>query len=231
MPKTYPLDGRAAPVDGAIFSAFLTAFLPDFEYEIAISYLQLQNWQNGLARPLHHNFLKPYLINGRPRNMVEALEIDGVADGLAELAVIARDWWLADDARLLPGETNGVTVFEILYEDGCRYFGYTGESVFERLEALSNGWADVRSNGFVSEHCRQMPYVVRCVASSLDRGEARALRELLVAEAPDGGLRIDGTTVMSPNCSVQEGDDGVEVMSFAEWAKTTNGGFKKVISE
>ena len=139
----------------------------------------------------------------------------------------ARDWWLEGDAGLLPGEVGGVTVFEILYEDGCRYFGYTEMSVFKRLAELSDGLVDVRSNGFVSEHCRHMPYVVRCVASNLDRGGARELRELLVAEAPDGGLKIDGTTVTSPACRLQEGDDGVEVMSFEEWAKTMSGGFNE----
>ena len=158
--------------------------------------------------------------------MVETLAIDGVPDSLAEMNLAARDWWLGDDARLLPGEVGGVTVFEILYEDGCRYFGYTGKSVLERLAELSNGLVDVRSNGFVSEHCRQLAYVMRCVASNLDQGGARELRELLVAEAPDEDLRIDGTTVMSPACRLKEGDDGVEVMSFAEWAKTTSGGFK-----
>ena len=133
---------------------------------------------------------------------------------------VARDWWYHDGGRLLPGEVDGVTVFEILYQDECRYFGFTGSSVFERLVELSRGLVDVRANGFVSAHCRQMSYVVRCVASNLDRGTGRELRELLVAEAPDGGVRIDGTTVMSPVCWLKEGDDDVEVMSFAEWAKT-----------
>ena len=134
---------------------------------------------------------------------------------------VARDWWYHDGGRLLPGEAGeaGVTVFEILYEDGCHYFGFTGSSVFERLVELSSGLVDVRSNGFVSAHCRQMSYVVRCVSSDLDRGVARELRELLVAEAPDGVSRIDGTTVMSSACWLKEGGDNVEVMTFAEWAK------------
>ena len=132
---------------------------------------------------------------------------------------VARDWWYHDGGRLLPGEA-GVTVFEILYEDGCRHFGFTGSSVFERLVELSSGLVDVRSNGFVSAHSRQMSYVVRCVSSDLDRGLARELRELLVAEAPDGVSRIDGTTVISSACWLKEGGDDVEVMTFAEWVKT-----------
>ena len=158
--------------------------------------------------------------------MDKELKKEGVPGPSVDASMTARHWWQESDGPLLPGEIDGVTVFEILFQDECRYFGFTGTSVFERLVELSNGLVDVRSNSFVSEHCRQMSYVVRCVASNLDRGGARELRELLVAEAPDGGLRIDGTTVMSAVCWLKEGEDDVEVMSFAEWAKTTSGGLK-----
>ena len=151
--------------------------------------------------------------------MKEKPDIAALTLSPADQIRVARDWWFHDGGRLLPGEA-GVTVFEILYQDECRYFGFTGSSVFERLVELSRGLVDVRSNGFVSEHCRQMSYVVRCVSSDLDRGLARELRELLVAEAPDGVSRIDGTTVMSSACWLKEGGDDVEVMTFAEWAKT-----------
>ena len=156
-------------------------------------------------------------------DMGEKSKVDRLLDRSADLGLLASDWWQENDGRLLPGEAGeagGVTVFEILYQDGCRHFGFTGMRVFERLVELSNGLVDVRSNGFVSEHCRQLSYVVRCVASNLDRDVARELRELLVAEAPDGASRIDGTTVISPACSLKEGDDDVVVMTFAEWAKT-----------
>ncbi len=149
------------------------------------------------------------------------------ADSSAEMNRIATDWWRDSSGALVPGEGEGVTVFEILFQDDCRYFGFTGTSVFERLVELSNGLVDVRSNSFVGEHCRRLSYVVRCVASNLDRGTGRELRELLVSEAPDGVLRIDGTTAMSPKCWLKKGDDNAEVMTFAEWAKTTSGGFKQ----
>ena len=158
-------------------------------------------------------------------DMGDKSKIDGVLDRSADLGLLASDWWQENDGRLLPGEAGGVTVFEILYQDGCRHFGFTGTNVFDRLVELSNGLVDGRSNGFVSEH-RQLSYVVRCVATNLDRGTGRELRELLVSEAPDGALRIDGTTVISPACSLKEGDDDVVVMTFAEWAKTTSGGLK-----
>ena len=165
--------------------------------------------------------------DGKLRDKGEKSKIDGVLDRSADLGLLASDWWQENDGRLLPGEAGGVTVFEILYQDGCRYFGFTGTSVFERLVELSNGLVDVRSNSFVGEHCRRLSYVVRCVASNLDRGTGRELRELLVSEAPDGVSRIDGTTAMSPKCWLKEGDDDVEVMTFPEWAKTKSGGFKE----
>ena len=152
--------------------------------------------------------------------MKEKPDITELLPSPADQIRVARDWWYHDGGRLLPGEVDGVTVFEILYQDECRYFGFTGSSVFERLVELSHGLVYVRSNGFVSEHCRQMSYVVRCVSSDLDRGVARELRELLVAEAPDGVSRIDGTTVISSACWLKEGGDDVEVMTFAEWVKT-----------
>ena len=144
--------------------------------------------------------------------------------------MVAGRWWQESYAPLLAGEVHGVTVFEILFQDQCRYFGFTGMSVFERLVELSSGVLDVRSNAFVSEHCRQLPYVVRCVASNLHRTAGRELRDLLVAQAPDEDvLRIDGTTVTSLHCWIKKGDggdSGVGVMSFAEWAKNESGGLK-----
>ena len=143
----------------------------------------------------------------------------------ADPALFVAARWADSDGGRLPGEESGITLFEILFQDGCRHFAFTGTSVFERLVKLSSGSADVRSNPFLSAHCRQMSYVVRCVASNLDQGAGRELRDLLVAGAPSGVSRIDGTTAMSPDCWLKEGED-VEVMTFAEWAKTTGGGPK-----
>lgn len=132
---------------------------------------------------------------------------------------IARQWWLESDGRRVPGQSDGVTVFEIIFQDECRYFGFTGASVFEQV-------VDVRANPFISEHCQQMAYVVRCVRSGLDRRGGRELRDQLVAQAPEGSFRIDGTTVTTADCCVHREANDVEVMSFAEWVKTNDGGVK-----
>ena len=158
--------------------------------------------------------------------MDDGLKREGDAGRPGDPVLVAGHWWQENYRPLLPGETDGVTVFEILFQDQCRYFSFTGMSVFERLVELSSGVLDVRSNAFVSEHSRQLPYVVRCVASSLSRAAARELRDLLVAGAPDDRLRIDGTTVTSVDCWIKTAQEGVVVMSFAEWAKNERGGLK-----
>ena len=63
-------------------------------------------------------------------------EIDGAPGRLAEMNLVARDWWSGADARLLPGEAGGVSVFVIDFADECRFFGYTGSRVFDRVSEL-----------------------------------------------------------------------------------------------
>ena len=138
----------------------------------------------------------------------------------AEIHQLVTDWWQESGYPLLPGEGDGVTLFEVRFQDGCRYFGLTEIGVFERLVELSRGLVDIRSSLFVSGHCRHMCYVVRCLASGLDRGVATNLREEVVAEAPDGYSPVDGATVVSAGCWLNGGSDPTVVMSFAEWAKS-----------
>ena len=126
--------------------------------------------------------------------------IEGVPDRFVELFLITRDWWLEDDSRLLPGEEGGATVFVVDFADGCRYCGYTSEGVFSRLGELMGGPFDHGSNEFAMEHGRGMVYLVRCVASGMDEGEARALRNLLVSQAPDEGSYSNGTTLEYAGC-------------------------------
>ena len=152
--------------------------------------------------------------------MVETIGIDGVSDRSVEMDVVARDWWRDDDARLLPGEEGGATTFMVEFEDGCRYCGYTGGSVFERLRQLMGGSCDRGSNDFVREHGQQMVYVVWCVASNLDRSRARELRNQLASQAPGDLFVVDGTTLTASDCWLKEGAPEVEVMTFAEWANS-----------
>ena len=122
-----------------------------------------------------------------------------IPDDLKERVQFARDWW-DDETRRLPGEERLNTVFVIEYYDGCKYFGYTKEYVAYRVATLSayiGGWG---STLFVEQHARTVPYVVRCIESNLDDQDAKELRDIMVAQAPEEFHRGFGTTVQSPNC-------------------------------
>ena len=126
-----------------------------------------------------------------------------------KLVHLARDWWRDGDARLLPGEASGRTVFVVDFWDGCRYFGYTRGSVFARVAELVSEMPGLGSHPFAVQHACRVPYVVRCLASSLDARQARQLRNLLVLEAPAGSTGFNGTTVRAAGCClVEEGSGG-----------------------
>ena len=144
-----------------------------------------------------------------------------VGVGFVDMNLMATEWWREDRKRLLPGEAGGATVFVVEFQDGCCYFGYTGRSVVARLGELLGGSYDWGSDDFMTRHSKEMPYVVRCVASNLDRYQARSLRNLLVSMAPRDDYEGKSTAAVSSRCWLREGDsDGagdVEVMTFAEW--------------
>ena len=140
--------------------------------------------------------------------MGDSFGIEGVPDGFAEMYLVARDWWRDDDARLLPGEESRTTVFVVDFRDGCRYFGYTGESVVGRMASLMSDLGGFGSNPFVLQHVARVPYVVRCVESGLDKRQARQLRDMLVSEAPGDMTRSNGTTVEAVGCWLEEDSAG-----------------------
>ena len=155
--------------------------------------------------------------------MGDKLKIDGVLDGPADLSVFAIDWWQGDDGRLLPGEASGFTVFVVEFQDGCRYVSCTGLSVFVVLTELMCGSPVHGSGDFVKEHCREMAYVVRCVASDLAEAAAVELVDRLVLAAPERLLRLLGSrgqVLEDAECFLGKNAPGLVTMSFAEWAKT-----------
>ena len=119
----------------------------------------------------------------------------------------AKDWWSADRFRLLPGEEGAHTVFAIDFYDRCKYFGYTKELVFYRAASLAahiDSWAP---NAFVMEHAQRVPYTIRCISSGLNDLQARRLRNMLVAQAPQNLLAPRGSIVQTPNCWLHEPED------------------------
>ena len=151
--------------------------------------------------------------------MGEKSDMDGVSEQSEEIYQVAKDWWLKDAARLLPGEKGGATVFVLEFQDGCRYAGYANGRVFGGLADLMAGPLAPGSDEFVREHGRRMAYSVHCVASDLDRSRAIALRDELVSQAPGDAYVASGPAVTTSNCWLMEGEPEVKVLSFSEWAK------------
>ena len=143
-------------------------------------------------------------------------EINVAADRVAEMNLIARDWWGRDNPRLLPGECGGVTVFVLDFADGCRFFGYTGLPVSDRVAALVMKRGAYTTNDFVSGHAARVPYVVRCIASGLGRGDARHLRDFLVLLAPSQSAGAGRSVVESAGCWLAEDDAGGDSLPFSE---------------
>ena len=119
----------------------------------------------------------------------------------------ARDWWNHDRFRLLPGEEDAHTVFVIDFYDRCKYFGYTKESVFYRAASLATNIDSWAPNAFVMEHAQRVPYTIRCIKSGLNDLQAKRLRNMLVAQAPQNLLTPRGCVVQTANCWLFEPDD------------------------
>ena len=122
-------------------------------------------------------------------------------------ADFAQDWWSTDRFRLLPGEHEDHTVFVIDFYDRCKYFGYTKESVFHRAASLSTHIDSWAPNAFVMEHAARIPYAIHCIKSGLNDLQARRLRNMLVAQAPQNIVTPRGSIVQTPNCWLHEPEE------------------------
>ena len=132
--------------------------------------------------------------------MTQRNDLSKLPDDLKERVQFARDSWDDDETRRLPGEERLNTVFVIEYYDGCKYFGYTKDHVAYRVAILSayiGGWGPTL---FVEQHARNVAYVVRCIESNLNDQDAKELRDIMVAQAPEEFHHSSGTTVQPRNC-------------------------------
>lgn len=127
---------------------------------------------------------------------------DGLRKEFHDRIVFADQWWqnAESEGHQLPGEENLNTVFVIDFYDGCRYFGYTNESVTYRVASLAFHLGSWGTTSFVENHARRVPYVVRCIASNLEDRDAKEVRDLMAARAPENFTHAYGTTVQSPDC-------------------------------
>ena len=121
-------------------------------------------------------------------------------DHIAELIEFTLDWWKEDMSRLLPNEEGDHTVYVIDFYDRCKYVGYTREPVFYRAASLAAHIASWGTNFFVEEHAARVPYAIRCIKSGINDLQARRLRDMLVAHAPENVISGRGNVVQTPNC-------------------------------
>ena len=123
-------------------------------------------------------------------------------DRPVDVSEVGRQWWLHADSRRLAGE-DVVTVFEVLFWDGCRHFGYpdaTMPSVMDCIDALIASPFREQRNAFVGEHCARMGSVVRIVSAGVDPVVAKELRDELVTQAPDAMRRVYEGSLEAPEC-------------------------------
>ena len=112
----------------------------------------------------------------------------------------AKDWWNGDAFRLLPGEEDNHTVYVIDFYDRCKYFGYTKEPVFHRTASLATNIGGWGTDIFVKEHAARVPYAIHCIKSGLNDLQARRLRDILIAHAPENIVASRGNVVQTHNC-------------------------------
>ena len=137
-----------------------------------------------------------------------------------DLGLVATDWWRENEARRLPGEGSGYTVFAVEFFDGCLFFDYTQELAFERVSELAFSPVEIWRDPFVASHAVAMAYLVRCVASDLTGSDGLELADRLVLAAPRG-MALWGRRVLEhPECFLGENVMEPVSMSFGEWVRT-----------
>ena len=114
----------------------------------------------------------------------------------------------------LPGEGSGHHVFVMEFGDGCYYFGFTQESIDDRVLAITTGEGGWPPNLFASQHAQIYPFTLRCVRSGLSRDDARQIRDYLVIGSPYGRPTYRGSVAQSPECGIASRQRGATERLF-----------------
>ena len=123
--------------------------------------------------------------------------------------------------RRIPGETNGNSVFRIMFEDGCSYIGFTSGLIIDRVADICRdsrpeppqGWLRHRREAI---HASRMTKTVECLESGLNRRQARNLSTYLIQNPPAGfGVRND-TSGTNSSCKIwqEEQEKRMEIMQL-----------------
>ena len=143
------------------------------------------------------------------------------------------EWWATADGRRLPGEEGGWIVFAVEFWDGCRHFGVTELGILDAVDDLVASPFLERRSLFVSDHCGQMGYVVRCVGSDLAQELAEQLRSDLVHQSSvDSDSNEAGAgVVVGDGCVFAEVPKEPVRMTIGEWMKAREQGVSGDIAE
>lgn len=103
-------------------------------------------------------------------------EIDDLERYMAEIEEDLRQ------ARI-PGESEGWSVYKILFEDGCDYYAHTSNIIAWKVETLCNP-EHQDAIPFLVLHDQQMPKALICLASGLSSGgQALGIRNQLIRKS------------------------------------------------
>ena len=150
---------------------------------------------------------------------------------LVDAAAFVTEWWENAEGRRLVGEKGGYTVFAVEFWDGCRYFGVTDMSVLDAVDDLVASPFLERRSLFVSDHCGQMGYVVRCVGSDLAQELAEQLRSDLVSQLAVDSDSNEAGVVVGDGCVCAAVPKAPVRMSIGDWMKALEQGVSGEIPE
>ncbi len=163
--------------------------------------------------------------------MNQSLTANETPDGLVDASALVAEWWENVAGRRLPGENGGFTVFAIEFWDGCRYVGVTEMRILDAVDDLVASPFLERRSLFVSDHCGQMGYVVRCVGSDLAQELAEQLRSGLVEQLAVDSDPKEAGVVVGDGCVFAAVPKAPIRKSFGDWVKTREQGVSGGIPE
>ena len=166
--------------------------------------------------------------------MVMEDQIESTVDGLSEpvgAAAFFVEWRENADGRRLPGEEGGCTVFAIQFWDGCHYFGVTDISILDAVDDLVASPFLERRSLFVSDHCGQMGYVVRCVGSDLTQELAEQMCSDFVSQLAVDSDSNEAGVVVGDGCVFAAVPKAPIRMTIGDWMKAREQSFSGEIPE
>ncbi len=116
-------------------------------------------------------------------------DADGQPKGISaeDLASVRAMERRVEKARIA-GETGAWSVYRVVFDDGCDYFGYTNNVIAWKVDELCDPAHRSAVPRLVLHH-REMEMTIECLASGLDRGDAQRVRNRMLERTQDESSR------------------------------------------